>query len=99
MDVARVVIGDEEDGAAEGIHLIVLQQASAERQRHGIAVVIYGSPAAAARRSRLRRVPPIADGAVIGEQAVDDGPGNADAADGPAIGAEIPEPFPSGAAS
>ena len=53
-----------------------------EGQGHRVAVVVDGAAAAAARRAGLGRVAAVPDGAVVREEAVDDRPRHADAADG-----------------
>ena len=55
-DVPRVVVGDEEDGAAVGVDLVVLDARAAQGEGHGVAVVVDGAAAAAARGAGLRRV-------------------------------------------
>ena len=69
-DVAGVVIGDKEDGRAVCIDSVVLDERAENSQRHRVAVIIDGPPAAAARRAGLCRIGAVADGAVVGKQAV-----------------------------
>ena len=80
-DVSRVVVGNEEDSAAVLIDLVVLDARTANGQRHRVAVVVNRTAASTSRCARKRRVPAISYRVVAVEGAVDDRPGNADAAD------------------
>src|SRR5690606_608311 len=59
------------------------------RCREGVAVVVDGAAAPAAGRPGTRRVGAHPDGAVVAEAAADDGERDADAAQAPAIGADV----------
>lgn len=73
-DIAGMIVGYEEDRRSMLVDLVVRDPCAQNGQGHGVAVVVDRSPAAAAGRAGLRRIGPIPDGAVVGEEAVDDGP-------------------------
>jgi hypothetical protein len=88
-DVARVVVGDKEDGRAVFIDVVVCDARAENGQGHRVAVIVDGAAAAAARRTGLGRIGAVPDGAVVGKQAVDDGPRDTNAADGAAVGSTV----------
>src|SRR5690606_5942113 len=90
---ALVVVAHEEDGRAIGVHAVVLDARAAEREGHGVAVVVDGPAAAAARGAGLGGIAAPADGAIVGKKAVDDGPRHADAADAAAVRADVAVPL------
>src|SRR4051794_31152999 len=79
-----MVVADEEDGAAVSVHLVVIDQRATERERHGVAVVVDGAAAAA-----VAVIAAATERLVVGKMAVQDVPGDPDAAQRAAVGAAI----------
>ena len=73
-DVAGVIILDKKDGRAVFVYFIVLDLSANNGQCHRVSVVVYCSSATAAGCSRICRIGAITNGAVIGKEAVDNGP-------------------------
>ena len=86
---AGPVVGDEEDRPAALVGVVVAEGAAPHRQRHRVAVVVDRAAAAAAGRARPRRIRASADGAVVGEAAVEHRPRDPDAAQRGAVGAHV----------
>lgn len=82
---ARAVVADEEDGSAAFVGGVVVDVNAAEGKREGVAVVVDGSAATAARGAGFGGVGSVADGAVVREQAVDHRVRDADTAQSTAI--------------
>ena len=86
---AATVVADKENGAAAFAGAVVFNACAAGIQIKGIAIVINGAAAATARGAISRWIGAIADGRVVGKQAVQNVVGHADAAQCTAIRATI----------
>src|SRR6185503_12782520 len=71
---ARLVVADEEDGAAALLGVVLLDDGPVDGQLDLLAVHVDGAAAAAAGGARAGRVGAVADRRVAGEDAVVDGP-------------------------
>jgi hypothetical protein len=54
-DISRIVVGHEEDRRTESVHLVAFEPAPAQRQGHGVSVIVNGAPTAAARAAWLQK--------------------------------------------
>ena len=96
--MARLIIADVEDSAAAGFGRVVLHDGAGDIQIICVPVGIYRSSAPAARRSGPRRIRATTDSVIITNQAVQDGDGRAQAADGAPVRAiaALPAGVPEG---
>ena len=86
-----MVICNEKDRRTECFYGIVFNYRAENRQGHGVAVVINRPAAPSTGRAALRRVPAVSDRPIVRENAVNNHPRDADAADAAAVGTDIPE--------
>ncbi len=63
--VAGVVVGHKEDRRAVSVDLVLLDTDAAQRQRHGVAVIVDRAAAAPARGAGFGRIAAVADGPVV----------------------------------
>ena len=76
-----MVISDKENRGSVRVDLILFDQCSENRKRHGVAVIVNRSPAPTAGSSTLRRISPVANRPVVRKEAVDYRPRDPDTAD------------------